>query len=86
MRRMFVAMALFCFAAWLLSIAFRPFGIIDSGGIDRLVEFVGALACAIAAVGTVTKETPARIVRSLMFLVLGITAVFLLVMFWRSLR
>lgn len=80
MRRMFVAMVLFCFAAWLLSFAFRPFGN-DSGGFDRPVEFVGALACAIAGVGTITKERPARIARALIFLVAGVTVVFLLVVF-----
>jgi hypothetical protein len=78
MRQMFPAMVLFCFAAWLLSIAFRPFGN-DGSSVDRMVEFVGTIAFAIAGVGAITGESLWRIVRALIFLVLGTTAVIFLV-------
>ena len=78
MRRMFSAIVLFCFAAWLLSIALWPFGN-DGSSVDRMVEFVGAIAFAIAGVGAITGDNLWRVVRALIFLVLGTTAVIFLV-------
>jgi hypothetical protein len=66
-RRMCVAMALFCTAAWLMQIALRPFGN-DSGGVDRIAEFVGAIMCGIAGVGAITETRIAGIVRPLIIL------------------
>ena len=67
MRRMFAAMVLFCAMAWLLSIAGRPCEYLIVG-IDRYFSLAGAMVCGMAAVGTITEERIANIVRSLAFL------------------